>query len=901
MNGCSGGKDAKNSSAKREKFLINGKVSFANKGDCLAEALLQNETRVFRFSENGGQPAGVGVDRLSSSLCKINRSGAEPNECYVYPEEVSVDPELEVFADKDTGVFNKITAFLQFKKNETVNRRDQNTVVKTRYDLLADQITSDRICPRKGGVISKNYLHTDILVIGSDDGGLIAAAIAVSAGKRVVICRTRDYDSSISAFSKRGSDAEAAFRYLQTAEQCVFLNEAEIFASEKSKINGKNYEFIALRAPKFVSPGNKNKDAELYADVILCSDVIYAVGVKEMPILFPGAHHPNVMTTEKAARLFLSAGKNVSVKKPVFFLNNDYAYEIVNRFLNAGVKQITVYDVRARATNASQDLIEKGVKIFSDCAPQSVSVKKDGSLTVTPMRVSQISDVKEKSTDCDAVFLSGGFRADVADFEPNDLYLHYKKGAVFPDLQNHPDHEKKRRFITGAGAGVPDSQARHRHAVETVKKVLGDFERYPHLRIPDAPLENIVFPVFATEFSKYGNYYEKGALSAGVSLIEAVQPVTPGDEATVKEKKFFHQDCRNATLLLSDQDSLFRYADAYLKYEESDMPLLVAKIMKECKKTPARNRLSEALFAEKTFLLRKTPLNSFYVRERLPLKRLQDGTLVPETFLKDEDRFIQETVIEEMRKKIIESCGVTEQSGRPTYFMYGKDAQFCLRELHIAPPEIGRSVVTVAFAEDLKKECGVLLSRPSEGEFILIGEREDSQDLRDLFARFEKKYNEFAVAEVSEQYTLFTLIGARAKDITRILPDLNQQPVLHEGGFLFYWYQNVPLRIAAVPVWKYEALHLLVPARYAEAVFSRLTDTKLYSVSPFGEDLAKSLCEKNGFTYQGKLFLFKAGSFVAPEMKSGAEVDLQKIDTQKTDSQAPQSARDEKSLISVNA
>jgi sarcosine oxidase subunit alpha len=237
--------------------------------------------------------------------------------------------------------------------------------------------------------------HADVLVVGAGSAGLAAAAVLGASGLRVLLA---DQD----AVAGGGTLLEPRWRAWreEICRQLAALPTVRILT--RTTVLGA-YGHGVFGALETLGPGERTRFAGLRERlrVVRARRVLLACGASERLIAFPGNDVPGVMLAGAALGYLHRYGVAVG-SRPVFFLNNDEAYEAVFALAEARVRPAAVIDSRPGALAATRAR-EAGIEVVADAVVTEVFGRRG----VGGVRIAA-RDGRTRRLETDCLLMSGG-------------------------------------------------------------------------------------------------------------------------------------------------------------------------------------------------------------------------------------------------------------------------------------------------------------------------------------------------------------------------------------------------------------------------------------------------------------------------------------------------------------
>ncbi|HXB17533.1 MAG TPA: 2Fe-2S iron-sulfur cluster-binding protein [Steroidobacteraceae bacterium] len=237
--------------------------------------------------------------------------------------------------------------------------------------------------------------HADVLVVGAGSAGLAAAALLGTAGLRVLLAEQDVLPGGGTLLDPRWSGwREEMCRRVAALPTVRALARTTVLGA---------YGHGVFGALETLGPEERARFGGLRERlrVVRARRVLFACGASERLIAFPGNDVPGVMLAGAALGYLRRYGVAVG-RRPVFFLNNDEAYEAVLALEVAGVRAAAVIDARPSALAATRAQ-EAGIEVISDALVTQVLGRRG----VRGVRVAARNG-STRHLDADCLLMSGG-------------------------------------------------------------------------------------------------------------------------------------------------------------------------------------------------------------------------------------------------------------------------------------------------------------------------------------------------------------------------------------------------------------------------------------------------------------------------------------------------------------
>ena len=240
------------------------------------------------------------------------------------------------------------------------------------------------------------HQHTDVLIVGAGAAGLAAAAVLGASGLRVLLA---EQDATLGG----GTLLDSRWQDWRERRRASLVRVPGVRCLERTTVLGAYGHGIfaaleVLGADERAAFGGLRERLH----VIRAERVLLATGAIERLIAFRGNDVPGVMLASAALAYLRRYGVAVG-RRPVFFINNDEAYEGLFALAAAGITAAGVADVRP-ASHAAERARELGVEVL--CGARVTGVRGRAALRAVQV-VTGAGGQREFAADC--LLISGGF------------------------------------------------------------------------------------------------------------------------------------------------------------------------------------------------------------------------------------------------------------------------------------------------------------------------------------------------------------------------------------------------------------------------------------------------------------------------------------------------------------
>jgi methylglutamate dehydrogenase subunit C len=455
-------------------FFFDGRALQGLAGDTLASALLANRVRVTGRSFKYHRPRGIvtaGPEEPCALIDLLGPEGREPNR-----------------------------PATTLSLHEGLCAESQNRWPSLRFDVLAVNDLLSRFLP--AGFYYKTFMapgwawerlyeplirraaglgrlealvgshaapaqtvheHCDVLIVGAGAAGLSAARLLGVSGLRVFLSEqdvVLGGGTLLDARWDRWRQAMCAALAQLPTVRC--LTRTTVLGAYGHGVFG---ALETLNAAHTVRAGGLRERLR----IVRARSVLFATGAQERLIAFPGNDTPGVMLAGAALAYLRRYGVAVG-ERPVFFLNNDEAYQAVFALAAAGLRELSVIDVRADSLAAAR-ASGLGITVYRDASIGAVR----GRHGVRTVEVRERGGALRAQLRADSVLVSGGFSpvSALASQLGAQLSWHEASAAFVPQLAVELGR------VAGAVAGVGGLSAAAQDGAHAAAALAGEFGLTP--------------------------------------------------------------------------------------------------------------------------------------------------------------------------------------------------------------------------------------------------------------------------------------------------------------------------------------------------------------------------------------------------------------------------------------
>ena len=408
--------------SKPVSFDFNGKKLTGYQGDTLASALLANDKPLMGRSFKYHRPRGVvasGFEEPNALMTTGSGNRAEPNQRATAVElfdgltakSQNHWPSLE----HDVGAINAAIASVApvfsagfYYKTFLFPR----VAWKHLYEPVIRKSAGLGPAPKDGDPDTYEHFHahTDILIVGGGQAGLVAAREAAQAGANVILVEQTaqlggrllaETDVRINGLSGAEWAAEQ-IAALETLDNVTILTR-----TQASGLYDHGYAMLYERLGDHVS-NPKGPRHRLWK--LRCKRIVICAGAVERPLAFANNDVPGVMLAG-AVRDYIALWGVAPGREIVVFANNDDAYRTAIAAFEVGLKVPAIVDPR---TAPSGDLPDRARALGIPIMAGSVITKTKGGKAVDGAIIGKVTPAGRiggatETIKCDCIAMSGGW------------------------------------------------------------------------------------------------------------------------------------------------------------------------------------------------------------------------------------------------------------------------------------------------------------------------------------------------------------------------------------------------------------------------------------------------------------------------------------------------------------
>ena len=388
-------------------FRFDGRRMSGLEGDTLASALLANGQRLVARSFKYHRPRGIvtaGPEEPCALVDVIGANGREPNRLattvLLHEGLVAESQNRWPSLGCDVLSLNDLIArflpagfyYKTFMAPGWAWERLYEPLIRRAAGLgRLEPLVGDHAAPAE-----TVHDHTDVLVVGAGTAGLAAAHVLGRSGLKVMLT---EQDVALGG----GALLDARWSAWREGLCARLAGLATVRCLPRTTVLGA-YGHGVFGALETLAPAEATRFGGLRERlrIIRARRVVFATGALERLIAFPGNDLPGVMLAGAAHQYLRRYGVAVG-RRPVFFLNNDEAYEAVLALSGAGL-ECAVIDVR-ESSLAAERVRALGVEVQLG----ALVVGAYGREGVRTVRVVDVNGRARRDLEADCLLISGGY------------------------------------------------------------------------------------------------------------------------------------------------------------------------------------------------------------------------------------------------------------------------------------------------------------------------------------------------------------------------------------------------------------------------------------------------------------------------------------------------------------
>jgi sarcosine oxidase, subunit alpha len=448
------------------RFTFDGRAYQGLAGDTLASALLANGVhlvgRSFKYHRPRGlmaagpeDPNALVTVRRDAARCTPNLNATQV-ELYegLVAESQNRWPSLRLDVGQTNDFFSRFIPAGFYYKTFMWPRKAWHRWYEPRIRAAAGLGRAPTLAdPDSYG---QRYAHCDVLVVGAGPAGLAATVEAARSGKRVLMCDEQaQFGGSLLCGPTEAWDGVRAAEWLQTTLGRLHAMPNVRLLSRTTAFAYLPHNMIALVeriTDHLPAPPAHLPRERLW--LVRATEVVLATGAIERPLVFPGNDRPGIMLAD-AARAYLNRYGVVPGARIAVLTAHDDAYQAALDLHAAGVKIVTIADVRQHAQGAGPAAARQaGITVRTGLT--ALGTRGTQRVRALALAACDANGTVSSATEwiaCDCVLMSGGYTPSVHLFSQSRGGLRWDEPAqVFV-----PDTTAEHCRCVGACSGASES------------------------------------------------------------------------------------------------------------------------------------------------------------------------------------------------------------------------------------------------------------------------------------------------------------------------------------------------------------------------------------------------------------------------------------------------------------
>ena len=471
------------------QFRFDGRLMQGIEGDTLASALLANGVRVVARSFKYHRPRGVltaGAEEPCALVDVIGPRGREPNRLAttirLHEGLTAVSQNRWPSLKFDLLAINdRLARFLPagfYYKTFMAPGWAWERIYEPLIRRAAGFGRVDTIAPAHAAPAETVHDHCDVLIVGSGSAGLAAAHLLGVAGLRVLLIEQQCELGGGTLLDPRWQTwRDSTCAALKELDNVRCLPATAVVGAYGHGVFAAVQELGAEESAEFANLRERLR-------IIRTRQVLFAHGAIERLIAFPGNDRPGVMMAGAALDYLRHYGVAIG-RRPVWFLNNDEAYESALALRAAGIDCVAIVDVRGDSL-AAQRARTAGIKVHAAAVVDAV----DGRHGVSAVRIRHQASGRIHRLDADCLLVSGGHSPSTALASQLGASLHWEEsiaGFVAKLAPKTGQIAGAAHGVFGIAAAALDGAAAARLIAAQLGAEVRAADRDPNLPLPPDP------------------------------------------------------------------------------------------------------------------------------------------------------------------------------------------------------------------------------------------------------------------------------------------------------------------------------------------------------------------------------------------------------------------------------
>ena len=851
----------------RISFKFNGSRYYGYKGDTLASALLANDIHLVGRSFKYHRPRGIMTSGSEEPNAIVqlhdNSNRTEPN---VRATEVEIYEGLEASSQNCWpsvnfdigGINNLLSPILPAGFYYKTFMWPSSFWEKYEYFIRKSAGLGKSPTTPDPDIYEHEYIHCDLLIVGSGISGIMAAKTAAKNGLKTLLVDEKPNLGGTTIYQNSDHfkiNNQTSGSWLQSEINEIKKIENLEIRLRTSVAAFHGYNFILARenlTDHLPIEQRKNKTRQRLLK-IRAKKVITATGSLERPLIFDNNDRPGIMLSsaiKRYADLFgVACGEKI-----IFLTNNDSAYETAISLIQKGIKVEAIVDNREQVDSKLLYEIEKNnIKVFKGFT----IINTNGYKRINKVSIMQLSKDGQKVIgtkillSCDCLGVSGGWTPAVHLFTQSGGKLKFRE----EDQVFIPDKYPSEQISIGSCNGDLTLE----EIIEKTPKHLKKF-----LNIKKTDYEDI--EVFSSENKTKRNIW-----------------LLPSDKILGKTKSFvdYQNDATANDIKLALREG-FRSIEHVKRYTTTGMGTDQGKLgnmhalgiisetagnkMGEHGTTTFRPPYTPLTFGtivgrnvgEYFDVYRKTPMHNWHIDNKAEFENVGQWKRAW-YYPKDNENMFQ--AVQRESKAARESAGILDASTLGKIDIQGTDASEFLNRVYTnawSKLSIGKCRYGLMLNEDGMVYDDGVTTRLEENHYIMTtttGGAANVMGKLEDYLQTEWPELDVYLTSVTDHYATISVCGPNSKKIiSKVIPNLD----LSDEKFPHMSFKNTKIgkincRIMRISFTGEHSYEINIQANYAKSVWEKCMEAgKDFNITPYGTETMHLLRAEKGFIIVGQ-------------------------------------------------
>ena len=668
------------------------------------------------------------------------------------------------------------------------------------------------------------YVHCDLLIVGSGPAGLSAALAAAKTGRTVVLADERAELGGSALWERNQIDNMPASIWVEKSLETL-LGYSNVRLLRRSTVSGcydHGMVTIVERVADHLEQPPPYTPRQRFIH-LRTQRMILATGSIERPLVFADNDKPGVMLAS-AVRTYINQYAVLPGKRLAVFTNNDDAYRTAFDAIEAGATSVTVIDARAKTNPA---LLSRAQQLGITCIGYCVVSKVHGN-AVRSVSLIDRDGANKQEIICDVLAHSGGWNPTV--------HLLSQSGG-------------KLRFDETLTTFVPDALPSH---ITVVGAANGEFTlsgalTQGHVAGHGASQDDAPHCDSETPPTIEALWQIPKAASLGKRFVDIQDDVTVEDIELAYQENFRSVEHlkRYTTLGMgTDQGKTSNVNGLAIMATLRNEPIPgVGTTTFRPPYTPvALGLFAGAEIGKHQTPIRRTPLHDWHIAQHAPMTTVGHW-LRPKTYIRSGETY--DAAWRRENVAVRESVGLVDVGTLGKIDIQGPDAHIFIQRIYsnnFANLAVGKLRYGLMLREDGIVMDDGTVARLAQEHFVISTTTANAGKVQSYLewllqvAWPELKCHAFSV---TEQFAQFALAGPQSREVlARLLPDCDvSAAALPHLGIMHTQIDGIELTVFRMSYSGERAYELAIGADYGVALWTRLLQCGAdLNITPYGTE-----------------------------------------------------------------